>query len=105
MKTRIGGYLLARRIDRQQNADVRIGAQIVLPPIPFIGRRPKGDRQAPHCGVAAVLQSVLRDNPPALQLRYLQTLTEMTGNGNSTVIPVTMDLLGGLKTALGAESK
>lgn len=53
-------------------------------------------------GKAAV---IIRDNPPALQLRYLQTLTEMTGNGNSTVIPVTMDLLGGLKTALGAESK
>jgi hypothetical protein len=48
---------------------------------------------------------IIRDNPPALQLRYLQTLIEMTGNGNGTVIPVTMDLLGGLKSALAAEQK
>lgn len=40
---------------------------------------------------------IIAANPPALQLRYLQTLTEMTSNGNSTIVPVTMDLLTGLK--------
>ncbi len=53
-------------------------------------------------GKAAV---IIRNNPPALQLRYLQTLTEMTGNGNGTIVPVTMDLLGGLNTALGGSNK
>lgn len=53
-------------------------------------------------GKAAV---IIRNNPPALQLRYLQTLTEMTGNGNGTIVPVTMDLLGGLNTALGGSAK
>ena len=53
-------------------------------------------------GKAAV---IIRNNPPALQLRYLQTLTEMTGNGNGTIVPVTMDLLGGLKSALGGDAK
>ncbi|HEY3286779.1 MAG TPA: slipin family protein [Gemmatimonadaceae bacterium] len=53
-------------------------------------------------GKAAV---IIRDNPPALQLRYLQTLTEMTSNGNGTIVPVTMDLLGGIKSAFGGESK
>ena len=47
--------------------------------------------------------TIIRANPPALQLRYLQTLTEMTGNGNSTIVPVTMDLLGGLKGAFSGE--
>jgi regulator of protease activity HflC (stomatin/prohibitin superfamily) len=49
--------------------------------------------------------TIIRANPPALQLRYLQTLTEMTGNGNSTIVPVTMDLLGGLRQALGEDAK
>lgn len=49
--------------------------------------------------------TIIRANPPALQLRYLQTLTEMAGNGNSTIVPITMDLLGGLRQALGEDAK
>jgi len=49
--------------------------------------------------------NIMSSEPAALQLRYLQTLTEMTGNGNGTVVPVTMDLLGGLNTALGGAAK
>jgi len=48
--------------------------------------------------------AIIQANPPALQLRYLQTLTEMTSSGNATIIPVTMDLLGGLTKALGGSS-
>jgi regulator of protease activity HflC (stomatin/prohibitin superfamily) len=40
---------------------------------------------------------IIRDEPPALQLRYLQSLVEMSGAGNSTIIPITMDLVEGLK--------
>ncbi|MCX5762130.1 MAG: slipin family protein [Gemmatimonadetes bacterium] len=40
---------------------------------------------------------IIRNEPPALQLRYLQTLAEMAGQGNSTIIPISMDLFDGLK--------
>lgn len=36
---------------------------------------------------------VLRMDPPALQLRYLQTLAEIAGERNSTIIPIPLDLL------------
>lgn len=41
------------------------------------------------------------ESPITLQLRYLQTLTEIAGENNSTTIfPIPMDLLGGLKNLL-----
>jgi regulator of protease activity HflC (stomatin/prohibitin superfamily) len=43
---------------------------------------------------------ILRNEPPALQLRYLQTLVEMAGSGNSTIIPIPMDLMDGLRQVL-----
>ena len=46
---------------------------------------------------------IIRNEPPALQLRYLQTLVEMAGSGNSTVIPIPMDLFQGLKGALAVD--
>lgn len=40
---------------------------------------------------------VLSRQPQALQLRYLQTLTEITGEGTSTIVfPLPMDFLGSL---------
>lgn len=49
---------------------------------------------------------IIRQEPPALQLRYLQTLVEMAGSGNSTIIPIPMDLMDGLKRVLpGAAEK
>lgn len=47
---------------------------------------------------------IIRNEPPALQLRYLQTLVEMAGSGNSTVIPIPMDLFQGLKGALAGHA-
>ncbi|MCL4370940.1 MAG: slipin family protein [Chloroflexi bacterium] len=42
--------------------------------------------------------------PGALQLRYLQTLTEIAGEHNSTIIPLPLDILrvDGIRAALGA---
>ncbi len=39
---------------------------------------------------------IMREEPPALQLRYLQTLVEIAGEGNSTIIPLSMDMFQGL---------
>jgi regulator of protease activity HflC (stomatin/prohibitin superfamily) len=43
---------------------------------------------------------IIRSEPPALQLRYLQTLVEIAGEGNSTIIPLPMDMMDGLRSAL-----
>ena len=43
---------------------------------------------------------IIGSEPPALQLRYLQTLVEMASSGNSTVIPIPMELMAGLKGML-----
>lgn len=40
---------------------------------------------------------IISTEPAALQLRYLQTLTEIAGEKNSTVIPLPMDILGVLQ--------
>lgn len=48
---------------------------------------------------------IIRSEPPALQLRYLQTLAEISGEGNTTIIPIPMELLGGLKGMLGGGSE
>jgi regulator of protease activity HflC (stomatin/prohibitin superfamily) len=39
--------------------------------------------------------------PPALQLRYLQTLVEMAGERNSTIIPLPLDIVSLLSAGLG----
>ena len=43
---------------------------------------------------------IIRNEPPALQLRYLQTLVEIAGDGNSTIIPLPMDMMDGLRGVL-----
>ena len=43
---------------------------------------------------------IIRNEPPALQLRYPQTLVEIAGEGNSTIIPLPMDMMDGLRSAL-----
>jgi regulator of protease activity HflC (stomatin/prohibitin superfamily) len=43
---------------------------------------------------------IIRSEPPALQLRYLQTLVEIAGEGNSTIIPLPMDMMDGLRSVL-----
>lgn len=52
----------------------------------------QGERQAAEtlAGAAEIIQS----QPAALQLRYLQTLVELAGERNSTIIPLTTDIMG-----------
>lgn len=39
---------------------------------------------------------IIHEYPEALQLRYLQTIGEMASEGNSTILPIPLDLLRGL---------
>ena len=39
---------------------------------------------------------VIQSQPAALQLRYLQTLVEISGEKNSTIIPLTLDVVSAL---------
>jgi len=39
---------------------------------------------------------IIQSQPAALQLRYLQTLVEMSGERSSTIIPLTLDMLNAL---------
>jgi regulator of protease activity HflC (stomatin/prohibitin superfamily) len=48
---------------------------------------------------------IIRNEPPALQLRYLQTLVEIAGDGNSTIIPLPMDMMDGLKNMLPSPTR
>ncbi len=41
---------------------------------------------------------IISIEPVALQLRYLQTLTEIAGEKNSTIIPITLDIVNTLQT-------
>ncbi|MBI4409292.1 MAG: slipin family protein [Gemmatimonadetes bacterium] len=43
---------------------------------------------------------IIRSEPPALQLRYLQTLAEIAGERNSTIIPIPLEVLDTLRGAL-----
>lgn len=44
-------------------------------------------------GALAHAAKIIATQPAALQLRYLQTLTEMAGERNSTIIPLPIDVL------------
>lgn len=52
----------------------------------------KGEFEASEQLVAAA--QVLGESPQAIQLRYMQTLTEISGEGNSTIVfPLPIDLI------------
>ena len=58
-----------------------------------------GELEASHKLLEAA--SVLAQKPEAMQLRYLQTLTQIAGDKSSTIVfPVPMDVLGPLMDAL-----
>jgi regulator of protease activity HflC (stomatin/prohibitin superfamily) len=54
----------------------------------------QGERQAAE--TLAEAAEIIQTQPAVLQLRYLQTLVEMAGERNSTIIPLTVDILGAL---------
>jgi len=54
----------------------------------------QGERQAAE--TLADAAEIIQTQPAALQLRYLQTLVEMAGERNSTIIPLTVDIVNAL---------
>jgi regulator of protease activity HflC (stomatin/prohibitin superfamily) len=54
----------------------------------------EGEKAA--AGTLAEAAQIIQSQPAALQLRYLQTLVEISGEKNSTVIPLTLDVVSAL---------
>ncbi|MFH1015468.1 MAG: slipin family protein [Chloroflexota bacterium] len=61
----------------------------------------QGERQAAE--TLAEAAKIIQTQPAALQLRYLQTLVEMAGERNSTIIPLTLDIVNALSNRLKPE--
>jgi len=60
-----------------------------------------GEKQAAQ--TLAQAAEIIQKQPIALQLRYLQTLVEMAGERNSTIIPLNVDVLSALSNRLKSE--
>ena len=58
----------------------------------------QGEKQAAE--TLAQAAEIIQSQPAALQLRYLQTLVEMAGEKNSTIIPLTLDIVNALSSRL-----
>lgn len=54
----------------------------------------QGERMA--ADTLAEAARIIQTEPAALQLRYLQTMVEMAGEKNSTIIPLTLDIVSAL---------
>jgi regulator of protease activity HflC (stomatin/prohibitin superfamily) len=54
----------------------------------------QGERDAAK--TLAEAAEIIQSQPAALQLRYLQTLVEISGERNSTIIPLTVDIVNAL---------
>ncbi len=63
----------------------------------------QGEREAAK--TLAEAAEIIQTQPAALQLRYLQTLVEMAGERNSTIIPLTVDILGALSNRLTTDKQ
>jgi regulator of protease activity HflC (stomatin/prohibitin superfamily) len=59
-----------------------------------------GEREAAE--TLADAAEIIQSQPAALQLRYLQTLVEISGERNSTIIPLTIDIPNALAALGGA---
>lgn len=73
---------MQRAIARQAEAERERRAKIIAA---------EGEHQAAE--KLAQAADVISRNPATLQLRYLQTLVEITGGGNHTILPIPLDLL------------
>ncbi|MFH1651542.1 MAG: slipin family protein [Chloroflexota bacterium] len=80
---------MQRAMARQAEAEREKRAKII---------HAQGERQAAE--TLADAAKIINQQPAALQLRYLQTLVEMAGERNSTIIPVTLDIASGLHKLL-----
>ena len=80
---------MQRAIARQAEAERERRAKVISA---------EGEHQAAE--KLSMAAEVLDRNPITIQLRYLQTLVEITGGGNQTIVPIPLDLiraLGGQK--------
>ncbi len=59
----------------------------------------EGERLA--ASTLAEAAEIIQTQPAALQLRYLQTLVELAGEKNSTIIPLTLDIVNALGRPAG----
>ena len=75
-------FEMQRAIARQAEAERERRAKIIAA---------EGEHQAAE--KLALAADVLSRNPATLQLRYLQTLVEITTGGNHTILPIPLDLL------------
>ena len=76
---------MQRAMARQAEAERERRAKIIAA---------EGEHQAAE--KLSMAAEVLDRNPITLQLRYLQTLVEITGGGNQTIIPIPLELLRAL---------
>lgn len=79
---------LQRTMARQAEAEREKRAKII---------HAHGEREAAE--TLAEAARIIETQPAALQLRYLQTLTEMAGEKNSTIIPLPIEVLSALNGA------
>ncbi len=83
---------MQRAMARQAEAEREKRAKII---------HAEGELQASR--TLAEAATIIASQPAALQLRYLQTLTEVSAEKNSTIIfPVPIDIFEGLRPVLGA---
>jgi regulator of protease activity HflC (stomatin/prohibitin superfamily) len=73
---------MQRAMARQAEAERERRAKIIAA---------EGEHQAAER--LSMAADVLSANPASLQLRYLQTLVEITGQGNHTIVPLPLELL------------
>lgn len=76
---------MQRTMARQAEAEREKRAKII---------HAEGEKAA--AATLAEAAQIIQSQPAALQLRYLQTLVEISGEKNSTVIPLTLDIVGAL---------
>lgn len=83
---------MQRTMARQAEAEREKRAKII---------HAEGERQA--ATALAEAAEIIQSQPAALQLRYLQSLVEMAGEKNSTIIPLTLDIANYLPHKLKPE--
>jgi len=84
---------MQRAIARQAEAERERRAKVISA---------EGEHQAAE--KLALAADVISRNPATLQLRYLQTLVQITSSGNHTIIPIPLELIKGL-TGIAAPSQ
>ncbi|MEJ2115243.1 MAG: slipin family protein [Gammaproteobacteria bacterium] len=86
---------MIRAIAKQAEAERERRAKII---------HAEGEQQASHKLLEA--SQILAQQPQALQLRYLQTLTEIAGEHSSTIVfPLPIEIVGSLAELLGKSLK